>query len=65
LPSNPLNNPFNIVTDKFFETTDKNYNFDNFFKGSFCYHWHNKWNKNIQENSIIIQLIKIIKSNIV
>ena len=47
-------------TDLFFENTDKQYTFDNFFKGSFCYHWHNKWNKNTEANSIISQLVKII-----
>jgi hypothetical protein len=57
-------NPYKMGTDKFFENTDKQYNFDNFFKGSFCYHWHNKWNNNIQDNSIIIQLVKIIKNNL-
>ena len=38
--------------------------FDNFFKGSFCYHWHNRWNDEIQENSIIKQLISIIDNSI-
>ena len=50
--------------EKFFENTDKQYNFDNFFNGSFCYHWHNKWNNKIYDNSIIIQLIKIIQNNL-
>jgi hypothetical protein len=59
-----IKNPYNIGTEKFFENTDKQYNFDNFFKGSFCYHWHNKWNKKIHDNSIIIQLVKIIKNNL-
>ena len=45
----------------FFKETDKVYNFENFHKGSFCYHWHNKWNDTIEENCILLQLIKIIK----
>ena len=57
-------NPFNIGTDQFFEHTDKQYDFDNFFKGSFCYHWHNKWNKKIDGNSIIAQLVRIIQSKL-
>jgi len=45
----------------FFTKTDKIYNFDNFHKGAFCYHWHNKWKDVIEENCIFIQLIEIIK----
>jgi hypothetical protein len=48
----------------FFKDTNTNYNFDNFFKGSFCYHWHNKWSHEIQDNSIIMQLVKIIQDNL-
>lgn len=58
-----IDNPYNIGTEKFFEYTDKKYDFTNFFNGAFCYHWHNKWNKQIQENSIINQLISIINLN--
>lgn len=54
---------YNIGWDNFFENTEKQYNFENFFNGSFCYHWHNKWNKKIHDNSIIMQLVKIIKEN--
>jgi mannosyltransferase OCH1-like enzyme len=53
-----ISNPYNIGTERFFEYTDKKYNFTNFFNGAFCYHWHNKWDKKIEENSIIKQLIK-------
>jgi hypothetical protein len=59
-----LPNPYNIGTENFFEYTGINYHFDNFFKGSFCYHWHNKWNKKIEDNSIFIQLVKIIQNNL-
>lgn len=44
----------------FFKNTEKEYTFDNFFYGAFCYHMHNKWNKPIEDNSIIKQLVKII-----
>ena len=46
---------------KFFKATDKQYNFENFFTGAFCYHWHNKWNSKIEDTSIMSQLINIIK----
>ena len=59
-----IENPYNFRTDDFFKDTDKTYNFENFFKGSFCYHWHNKWNIKINDNSIILQLVKIIKNNL-
>jgi hypothetical protein len=61
---NWINNPYNIGTEKFFENTDLQYDFNNFFKGSFCYHWHNNWNKKIENNSIIIQLVKIIQNKL-
>jgi hypothetical protein len=57
-------NPYNIGCQKFFESTDKEYNFDTFFKGSFCYHWHNKWNNAIHTNCIIMQLVRIIHNNL-
>ena len=59
-----INNSYNIGTTNFFKNTDKSYNFDNFFKGSFCYHWHNKWNAQIEEKSIIKQLVNIIISKL-
>ena len=62
-----IDNPYNIDGynfDNFFKNTDKQYNFDNFFSGSFCYHWHNKWNNTVEDNSIIIQLVKIIQNNL-
>jgi hypothetical protein len=55
-----LQNPYSIGTNQFFENSMIKYNFDNFFKGAFCYHWHNKWNKPIEPNSIISQLIDVI-----
>ena len=58
-----IQNPLNLDINTFFNETDKIYNFDNFFKGAFCYHWHNKWKKPIHENSIIMQLVNIIKKN--
>jgi hypothetical protein len=59
-----ITNTYNINFDDFFINKNKEYNFDNFFKGSFCYHWHNQWNKQIEDNSILFQLVKIIKENI-
>ena len=50
--------------DNFFIKTDKNYNFENYFNGAFCYHWHNRWNKPIEDNSIMKQLVKIIKNEL-
>jgi hypothetical protein len=59
-----LSNPYNIYFVNFFDAQDKVYDFDNFFKGSFCYHWHNQWNKPIAETSIMSQLVKIIQKNL-
>ena len=59
-----IKNSYNIGTVNFFKNTEKHYNFENFFKYAFCYNWHNKWNMVIEENSIINQLISIIKQRI-
>lgn len=59
-----IQNSFNIGYNNIFKYTDKEYNFDNFFKDAFCYHWHNKWNDVVDDNSIIKQLINIILKNI-
>lgn len=50
----------NIKFSDFFIDTQKKYTFDNFFPGSFCYHWHNKWNDDIGSDSIFEQLNRII-----
>jgi len=46
-----------IETNAFFNESEKQYDFTNFFHGAFCYHWHNKWNVPIHEKSIIKQLV--------
>ena len=56
-------NPDNIGF-KVFDYTDKKYDFDNFFKGAFCYHWHNKWNNQVDSTCIILQLFNIIQNKI-
>ena len=57
-------NPYNSKFEKLFEKSDTQYDFNKFFSGSFCYHWHNQWNTKIDENSIIAQLFRIIQSNL-
>ena len=56
-----ISNPYNIGFHRFFENSDIHYDFDTFFKGAFCYHWHNQWDKPIHENSIVCQLISHLK----
>jgi hypothetical protein len=53
-----------ININSFFNYTNNSYNFNNFFKGAFCYHWHNQWNKKIENNSILEQLILLINEKI-
>ena len=55
-----LVNEENIGCKNFFKNTNKQYNFENFFNGSFCYHWHNRWDEDIQDNCILLQLVNII-----
>lgn len=57
-------NPYNIKIQDFLKSQVKEYNFDNFFNGAFCYHWHNQWDNKIEENSIMDQLMLIILSDI-
>ena len=61
-------NPVNKIDFKV-KCSAKMYNNSNsisnsFFPNSFCYHWHNRWNDNIDNNSIIIKLVKIIQNNL-
>jgi hypothetical protein len=57
-------NPLNIRTEQFISYTDQSYNFDNFYKGAFCYHWHNKWDLPVHDKSIMSQLVNIIYTNL-
>lgn len=46
--------------NSFFESVDSKVNFDNFMTGSFCYHWHNRWNHKIGDKSPFKQLVNIV-----
>jgi len=61
-----ITNPHNIYVNMpyFFGNTNMRYTFNNFFKGSFCFHWHNRWDVSIHDNSIFNQLIQIIKNDL-
>lgn len=59
-----LPNPYNIDFHSIFKSNDLDYDFDNFFKGCFCFHWHNKWNDLLDDRCIIMQLVKIIQNNL-
>jgi hypothetical protein len=60
-----IKNPLNLEFNMFFKNTNISYNFDTFFKGAFCYHWHNMWNVPIEKNSIMQQLMDIINMEMV
>jgi hypothetical protein len=51
-------------TGSIVNSCSKEYNFDNFFAGAFCFHWHNQWDKKIEDSSILRQLTNIIKKNL-
>lgn len=55
-----INTPFNKPEQfkYFFKTQEIEISIDNFYKGSFCYHWHNKWNNIIEKNSPMYYLNK-------
>jgi hypothetical protein len=59
-----ITNPYNLEFRYFFTPTNKKYNFDNFFKGAFCYHWHNNWNMKIDDSSIFKQLVNCIEKSL-
>jgi len=40
----------------FDESRYKGINLESFYKGCFAYHWHNRWNRKIHDNSIIRKL---------
>jgi hypothetical protein len=59
-----VDNPLNINFIHFFKPSDKLWDFDTFFPGAFCFHWHNKWNDYIDPSSIFFQLTSIIKNKL-
>ena len=62
-----IENPIFIKSElfsNFFKASNKQYNFNNFFKGAFCFHWHNRWDIPIEKNSIFHQLIRIIRKRL-
>jgi hypothetical protein len=46
-------NPYKLSFKDIFKTTKETYTIDNFFKGSFCYNWHENWDTPIEEHSIL------------
>lgn len=58
-----ISNPLNLSFNDFFTNTTIDYTFDNFFKGAFVYHWHNRWNNIIEDQSPMKRLINIIKTS--
>lgn len=59
-----IKNSYDIYFEHFFKKTLGKYNFDNFFAGSFCFHWHNKWDAKIHRKSVCMRLVNIIKNKI-
>ena len=53
---------FHLSSLPFHKPNENIWNFDNFFKGSFCYHWHNSWTEKIEDGSACKQLVQIINS---
>lgn len=57
-----IDNPFHMEWDDFFKGTTSSYSLDSFHSGAFTYHWHNRWNAPIEENSPIRQICQSIRS---
>lgn len=55
-----IKNPYNLCCDDLFKATTSTYTFDSFFKGAFCYHWHNRWDHTIAPSSIFKQLESLL-----
>jgi len=49
----------------FFKEQEKYIDIQNFHNGSFCYHWHNKWNCIIEKNSPMYYLNKDLDSKLI
>ena len=62
---NWIQNDFQMEWDDFFKTTERQSNFHVFFHGSFCYHWHNRWDHKVEENSFFDKLCKEIDNNMI
>ena len=50
--------------EKFFADTTEALDFDNFYPGAFCYHWHNSWDYEVGRTSPMAQLVNCIKKDI-
>jgi len=59
-----MKNSYDIGFNNIFLNSEKKYNLENFFEGAFCFHWHNKWNVKIEENSIMGQLFFSLKNKL-
>ena len=51
-----IENPYNVSYGDILKSTPKKYNFDTFFKGAFCFHWHIR-RKSTPWHSIASQLM--------
>jgi len=49
-------NPCLSSFDQFFYKNKRGFTLESFFSGAFCYHWHNRWNYPVNENSVISDL---------
>ena len=54
-----IENPYNIRYSGIINSTSEKYDFDTFFKGAFCYHWHLQ-RKFVAPSSIASQLMQLI-----
>jgi len=57
-------NDYSIDNSQIFECAKKEYDFETFFKGGFCYHWHNQWDNAVHEKSALKQLFNIISDDL-
>jgi hypothetical protein len=47
-----IENPHGLVIGNMFGPSESKYTLDTFFKGAFCFHWHNQWTVPIDESSL-------------
>jgi hypothetical protein len=62
IQSDTLYDPSAPSIKDFFKKTDKKVTLDNFAINSFCYHWHNKWDDNAEDESYYCKLVNEIDS---
>ena len=58
-----VENPYEFTWDNFFQKSKEKVTPNNFFTGSYAFHWHNRWSNRVHKKSPLMQLFNFIHSD--